>query len=76
MREVLETVEQVNGAPLTITEEPRRAGDPPELVAVAGKVRSVLGWTPRYDDLETIVRTSLEWERKIAARDPEAYWPE
>lgn len=76
VREVLETVEQVNGAPLTITEEPRRAGDPPELVAVAGKVRSVLGWTPRYDDLETIVRTSLEWERKIAARDPEAYWPE
>ena len=76
VREVLETVEQVNGAPLAITEEPRRAGDPPELVAVAGKVRSVLGWTPRYDDLETIVRTSLEWERKIAARDPEAYWPE
>jgi UDP-glucose 4-epimerase len=76
VREVLEAVENVNGAPLTITEEPRRAGDPPELVAVADKVRSVLGWTPRYDDLETIVRTSLEWERKIAARDPGAYWPD
>ena len=76
VREVLEAVENVNGAPLTITEEPRRAGDPPELGAVADKVRSVLGWTPRYDDLETIVRTSLEWERKIAARDPGAYWPD
>ena len=76
VREVLEAVENVNGAPLTITEEPRRAGDPPELVAVADKVRSVLGWKPRYDDLETIVRTSLEWERKIAARDPGAYWPD
>jgi len=76
VREVLEAVEKVNGAPLTITEEPRRAGDPPELVAVAEKVRSVLGWAPRYDDLETIVRTSLEWERKIAARDPGAYWPD
>ena len=76
VREVLDAVERVNGAPLTITEEPRRAGDPPELVAVADKVRSVLGWTPRYDDLETIVRTSLEWERKIAARDPGAYWPD
>jgi UDP-glucose 4-epimerase len=76
VREVLDAAERVNGAPLTITEEPRRAGDPPELVAVAEKVRSVLGWTPRYDDLETIVRTSLEWERKIAARDPSAYWPE
>lgn len=76
VREVLQAVEKVNGAPLTITEEPRRAGDPPELVAVADRVRAVLGWTPQYDDLETIVRTSLEWERKIAARDPGAYWPD
>jgi UDP-glucose 4-epimerase len=76
VREVLEAVERVNGAPLDIIEEARRAGDPPELVAVADKVRSVLGWTPRHDDLETIVRTSLEWERKIAARDPGAYWPD
>ena len=69
-----ETVEKVTGEPLKITEEPRRAGDPPELIAVAERVRSVLGWTPQFDDLETIVRTSLEWERKIAARDPSAYW--
>ena len=74
VREVLQTVEKVNGAPLNITEEPRRAGDPPELVAVADRIRSVLGWTPAHDDLDTIVRTSLEWERKIAARDPGAYW--
>jgi UDP-glucose 4-epimerase len=76
VREVLEAVEKVNGAPLNISEEERRAGDPPELVAVAEKVRSVLGWQPQYDDLDTIVRTSLEWERKIAARDPSAYWPD
>jgi len=76
VREVLEAVGKANGTPLTITEEPRRAGDPPELVAVADKVRSVLGWTPRYDDLDTIVRTSLAWERRIAARDPGAYWPD
>ncbi len=76
VREVLETVEKVNGAALNITEVARRAGDPPELVAVAEKVRTVLGWTPRFDDLETIVRTSLAWEKKIAARDPAAYWPD
>jgi UDP-glucose 4-epimerase len=34
----------------------------------------VLGWTPKFDDLDTIVRTSLEWERKIASQDPSAYW--
>ncbi len=75
VREVLQAVEKANGAPLNISEEARRAGDPPELVAVADKVRSVLGWQPRYDDLDTIVSTSLAWERKIAARDPGAYWP-
>ena len=74
VREVLAAVERANGASLTISEEPRRAGDPTELVAVANRVRDVLGWTPRYDDLDTIVRTSLDWERKIAARDPGAYW--
>ena len=74
VREVLATVEKINEAPLNITEEPRRAGDPPELVAVARKIRTVLGWQPRFDDLDTIVRTSLEWERKIANQDPGAYW--
>lgn len=74
VREVLAAVEKANGRPLHVVEEPRRAGDPPELIAVAGRIREVLGWTPQYDDLDTIVQTSLAWERKIAARDPAAYW--
>ncbi len=74
VRDVLVAVEKANGAPLNITEETRRAGDPPELVAVANRVREVLGWSPKYDNLDTIVQTSLEWERKIAARDQSAYW--
>jgi len=74
VREVLSTVEKINNAPLNINEEARRAGDPPELIAVAERIRNTLGWTPQFDDLDTIVRTSLEWERKIAAQDPSAYW--
>ena len=74
VREVLAAVERANGKPLNISEEARRAGDPPELVAVAERIRDVLGWTPRFDDLDTIVRTSLDWERKIAAEDATAYW--
>ncbi len=74
VREVLQAVEKANGEPFAIEEEPRRAGDPPILVAVADKVRHVLGWQPQFDDLDTIVRTSLEWEKKIAARDSGAYW--
>ena len=74
VRDVLQAVERANGASLTVRVEPRRPGDPPELVAVAERIRTVLGWRPRYDDLDTIVRTSLAWERRIAARDPRAYW--
>jgi len=74
VREVLSAVERVNGAALNITEEPRRDGDPPTLIAEARKIQKVLGWQPKFDDLDTIVRTSLEWERKIADQDPSAYW--
>jgi UDP-glucose 4-epimerase len=76
VREVLSAVEKANEAPLNILEEARRAGDPPELIAVANRVRDVLGWQPMFDDLETIVTTSLAWERKIASQDPSAYWPD
>lgn len=76
VREVVQSVERANGAALKIVEQPRRAGDPPELVAIADKVRRVLGWKPQYDDLDVIVDTSLKWERKIAAADPSAYWRE
>lgn len=64
VREVLRAVERVHGAPLRVREEARRAGDPPVLIARADRIKSVLGWKPRYDDLDFIVQTSLEWERK------------
>ena len=74
VREVLSAVEAARGRPLKIVEEPRRAGDPPGLIAVAEEIGRVLGWKPKFDDLDVIVRTSLAWERKIAAGDPSAYW--
>ena len=69
VREVLSSVEKIAGLKLNIREEPRRAGDPPALVARADKVRNVLGWTPRLDDIDLIVRTSLDWEKRLQ-RDP------
>lgn len=68
VREVLEMVEKVNGDKLNIREQPRRPGDPPSLIADAGRIREVFDWRPQYDDLETIVRTALNWERKLAAK--------
>ncbi len=66
VREVIDAVNRANGSPIKVVEEARRAGDPPALVARADRAREVLGWTPRYDDLDFIVKTSLDWERKLA----------
>jgi UDP-glucose 4-epimerase len=71
VRQVLDMVARVNGGKaLNVAEAPRRAGDPPSLVAVADRVREVLGWTPRFDDLETIARSQLEWEFRLL-REPQ-----
>jgi UDP-glucose 4-epimerase len=73
VREVIAAVERANGQPLPVREEGRRAGDPPTLIADASRIRERLRWTPRYDDLDEIVRTSLAWERHLSAlRDPPA----
>ncbi|VAW95535.1 UDP-glucose 4-epimerase [hydrothermal vent metagenome] len=65
VREVLNTVQRINNAKFDVREEPKRAGDPPELIAIADKIQDCLGWKPKYDDLDIIVKTSLEWEKKI-----------
>ncbi len=67
VREVLDTVRRLGG-PFKIVESPRRPGDAPSLTARAERVKEVLGWQPRYDSLDTIVETSMAWERKLAQR--------
>jgi UDP-glucose 4-epimerase len=67
VREVITMVEKVAGLTLDKREAPRRPGDPPTLVAEASRIRDVLDWVPRYDDLSEIVASSLNWERKLAA---------
>ena len=65
VREVIAMVDRLNGSPIKRVEAPRRAGDPPSLVASATKVREVLGWKPQFDDLETIVKSQLSWEKRL-----------
>jgi UDP-glucose 4-epimerase len=69
VREVLASVERIAGRPLTVREAPRRPGDPAALVARAERIRSVLGWRPRLDDLDTIVRSAFSWEERML-REP------
>ena len=67
VRELIGMVEKLAGRTLAKHEAPRRAGDPPSLVARAERIRKTLGWTPKHDDLAQIVGSSLAWERKLAA---------
>jgi UDP-glucose 4-epimerase len=68
-RAVLAAVAHVTGAALDVTEAPRRAGDPAELVADAAKITSALGWRPRFTQLEQIVATAAAWH---ATQGPKA----
>ncbi len=67
VREVLAAVERVTGRKPVVIEQARREGDPPSLVSKAERIRQVLGWQPKLDDLDTIVRTSFAWEQQLAA---------
>ncbi len=74
VREVIDVVKRVSGVDFPVTETGRRAGDPAALMADNTLIRETLGWQPDYDDLETIVRTALQWEaiwqKKKAAGEP------
>ena len=65
VREVLQAVERLGPCKLPITETERRPGDPPLLIARADQVKQVLGWAPRYADLDVIVDSALKWERHL-----------
>jgi UDP-glucose 4-epimerase len=67
VREVVAAVERVIGRPLAVREGPRRAGDPPTLIADSTRIKSALGWTPKHDGIEEIVSSALEWERRSNA---------
>ncbi len=66
--EVLDAVQRVSGATLDIRMRGRRPGDIPAMVAGAERIRAELGWTPHFDDLDTIVEHALAWERLLMRR--------
>ena len=68
VRDVIAMVERVTGLTVPRTDAPRRAGDPPALVAAPGRAKALLGWQARWSDLETIVRTAVAWHRHARAQ--------
>ena len=65
VKEVVDTAKRVTGIDFPVVETGRRAGDPPALIADSAKLKRETGWSPKYNDLEYIVRTAWEWEKKL-----------
>ena len=61
VREVVAMVERISGRRVATRDVPRRAGDPPVLVAAPGRAAEWLGWRPRHSSLQDIVATALRW---------------
>ncbi|MFZ0545810.1 MAG: UDP-glucose 4-epimerase GalE, partial [Candidatus Promineifilaceae bacterium] len=59
--EVIETARKVTGRPIPAEVGPRRDGDPAVLVADSEKIKQELGWKPKYDTLESIIRSAWAW---------------
>jgi UDP-glucose 4-epimerase len=68
VNEVVAMARQVTGIDFPVEEVGRREGDPAELVAASGRIRRRLGWQPRHDDLEFILKTAWAWELKLAGK--------
>jgi UDP-glucose 4-epimerase len=69
VRQVIDVCSRISGKPIPTIEKPRRAGDPPRLVASAQRAITELGWKPRFPKLEDIVETAWHWH----LRNPTGY---
>jgi UDP-glucose 4-epimerase len=69
--EVMRAVEEVTGRKVPHEIGPRRAGDPPALVANSDKLKRTLGWKPKFPQLKDIVATAWQFEKKRGEREGE-----
>ncbi len=67
VKEIIDTCRAVTGKEIKAVEKPRRAGDPPRLIAASEKVRNELGWQPKYGDIRTIIESAWAWHVKNPA---------
>ena len=65
MRQVIDRVRASAEVEFTVIEGSRRPGDSACVIADSSRLREILGWQPRHDDLDVIVNTALAWEKKI-----------
>ncbi len=64
VKEIIETCRAVTGHEIPVIERPRRAGDPPRLIAASDKIQRELGWKPRHQDIRRIIESAWAWHVK------------
>lgn len=65
VREIVAAVKKASGVDFPVIDSPRRAGDPPALVADCSRIRRTMGWTPRHDDIHEIALSAYTWEQRL-----------
>ncbi len=68
VREVIDTARRISGHPIPAAAAARRPGDPAVLIADSSRIRRDLGWRPRYEDLDSIIKTAWAWHRREHGR--------
>ena len=63
--EVIDSVKRVTGKDFKVTLAPRRPGDPPTLVGSSKRAQEILGWKPKFADIDTITKHAAEWYKKM-----------
>ena len=66
VRQVLEKMKGISGVDFAVFATERRAGDPACVIASSDRIRQILGWQPKYNDLDVIVSTAFAWEKRLA----------
>ncbi len=66
VNEVLSAIQQTLGKPVPASPQPRRAGDPPALVANSTRAQAAFNWKPQHSDLPTIIQTAWNWRQTLA----------
>jgi len=67
VRQVLNRMKAISGIDFPVIEVDRRAGDPASVIACGDRIRQILGWQPKYNDLDIILNTALAWEKRLIA---------
>jgi UDP-glucose 4-epimerase len=65
VREVIDSCRKITGHKIDVVEKPPRPGDPPRLIASSDKIKSELGWTPRFQSLDAIIQSAWKWHQKF-----------